>query len=128
MQGTLSARRQAENEVFFRGRNEEIQKSFDDIKEMAEEDGQALIINEIDIPLHFYCECADENCDKRVVIKPSHYNDIHKKRDNFIIIPGHQVVGLEEVVARQKRYYVVKKLVEHPESVDKLNKTEVDNT
>jgi hypothetical protein len=127
MQSTLSARRQAENEVFFRSRNERIQKNFDDIKEIAEEDGQLLTLNEIDTPLHFYCECADENCDKRVVIKHDKYNNIHEVRDNFIVIPGHEVTAIEKVIIREKKYYVVQKFIDHPEEVESLNKTEIDN-
>ena len=94
MTDTPAQRRMAENEVIFREHNESIQKAFDEVKRIAAEDGQVPQFEPDDTPLHFYCECSDENCKQRVSLQPSRYNEIHKKRNMFVIICGHEVKGI----------------------------------
>jgi hypothetical protein len=107
--------RMAENESVFREHNERVQQDMAKLKEMAKEDGQSSFVKDEDKPLHFFCECADETCDKRVVMKPSLYQTIHRNRDRFIIAPGHSVKEIERVVDQQPDYYVVEKKFDSPD-------------
>jgi hypothetical protein len=123
-----SARRTAKNEVFFRQQNENIERGFEQIRTMAAEDNQESFLHTGDPLIHFYCECADEDCRQRVPVKQSVYNAIHKQRDQFIIVPGHDVPDIEDVIDRQPTYYVVRKHVIPPQTPDGLHDTTVHNT
>jgi hypothetical protein len=129
MANTPSERRMAENEVVFREYNENIQKGFDDIKRIAEEDGQSSHQFQLDAkPLKFYCECSDENCKKRILLKPSRYNDIHEHRDRFIILSGHEAESIERIIGKEADFFIVEKFMNPPESANGLNVTSLDNT
>lgn len=127
MADILSKRRMVENEVFFRSYNEKIQKGLDELEKMAKEDNQEFFVNKDDCPLEFFCECSDENCRKRIRIQPSRYNEIHKKRDHFVIVIGHEVQSIEAVISNEEGFCIVKKTVHPPEKSEKLNKTNVNN-
>src|ERR1044071_9286048 len=103
-----SERRLVENEVVFRQLNEQVQKGIDENNRLAKEAGQNEFVIEYkdDVPLHFYCECSDENCTKRVILTYREYNKIHERRDYFIIAPGHQVVRVEKVIRKESNYYI----------------------
>lgn len=124
----ISIRRMVENEVVFRGYNERVKNGFDELKKIAEEDGQSSFITDEDTPLQFYCECADENCRKRISLSPSRYAEIHKQRDHFVIVPGHEVNEIEHTLRQEADYSIVKKHVKPPEFALGLQTTEVDNT
>ena len=128
MSQSASKDKLVENEVVFRTRNEQVEKGFQAIKRIAAEDGQLHMVKKIDQPLHFFCECSDENCQKRVVIEPSIYNDIHTQRDQFIVLPEHDVQALEQIVAKKKGYWIVKKYGHPPETSTKLHHTDIDNS
>ena len=127
MADPIPQRRMAENEVYFRQRNENMQQGIDDLKNLAHEQGHDSFIDQSDSSLHFYCECSDENCRERVVVHPSDYDKIHKYRDRFIVVPGHEVPEIEHVVAKTHGYYVVEKDVVTPEVAKNLHETDVDN-
>jgi len=118
----------AENEVVFRRYNEEVQRGFEEVRRLAEETSQQHIIHNEDTPLHFYCECSDENCRKRVMLSPSEYKKIHRNRAQFVIIRGHQTELIEEVVRTEGDYCIVKKFFTPPETVRVLHPTGVDNS
>jgi hypothetical protein len=63
----------------------------------------------------------------RVLISPNRYNEIHKGNRNFIIIPGHEVVDIEDVTAKNEDYWVVTKYEEPPQLSDTLHPTDVHN-
>lgn len=125
---SISERRLAENQVVFRQYNESVQKGFDDLVSLAKETDQTHMINIDDNPLHFYCECSDENCRKRLQLKPSRYNEIHKRRDRFVIICGHEVASIERVVQREADCCVVQKNKKPPQTASGLNITDVNNS
>jgi hypothetical protein len=127
MSETFSEHRMAENEVIFREYNESVQKGFDELKKIAQEENDKWSIPQSDTPVHFYCECSDENCRERVILLPSRYAEIHKRRDRFVVIPGHQTKTIERVIHKETGYYVVEKLVTPPESASGLQKTDVNN-
>jgi len=118
----------AENEVVFRRYNEEVQRGIEEVRQLAEETNQEHIIHNEDTPLHFYCECSDENCHKRVLLSPSEYKKIHRNRAQFVIICGHQTEVIEEVVRTKGDYCIVKKFFTPPETVRVLHPTGLDNS
>lgn len=117
-----------ENEVVFRHHNERVQKNFQEIKQLAREANQEYLVRDDDTALHFYCECSDENCRQRVQMKPTVYTKIHKRRNCFVLISGHDVKRIERVIQKEKHYWVVEKFVKLPETVRELQPTNVDNT
>lgn len=120
-------RQMAENEVVFREYNERIQKGFDELAQLAHEEGRSDLVFEDDLPLQFYCECSDEDCRKRLLLKPSEYAQIHDKRTRFIVVKGHQTDAIEQVVAQTTGYAVVQKTVDIPDTATDLNATSISN-
>ena len=123
MSSKPSERRLIENEVVFRQLNEQIQKGIEEVNQIAAEDGQLeYMINHGpgELTLHFYCECSNVDCVDRVEIGLHEYNKIHEDRDLFVVLPGHEVLKVENVVRKEPNYLVVKKHITPPETVAKL--------
>jgi hypothetical protein len=120
-----SARRLVENEVFFRQRNEQAVDGLADLKDIAKEDGQTEWLPDTDAPIEFYCECADEKCQKRVKLAPSTYAKLHQNKSQFTISPGHNVPAVERIMKSTKNYTVVEKYETPPGRVTTTNSTEL---
>ena len=127
MNKTPPERRLAENEVYFRERNKRIQDGFDEINQIASDQGDDPHTYNQTTPIHFYCECSDETCTQRIKISMDEYNTIHKNNKAFVIVPGHEVVEYEHVVSKNRSYYVVEKYVNPPSTATKLNPTDLTN-
>lgn len=127
MSESSSERRLAENEVLFRQYNERVQKGFDDLQKIANEDGQTPHLHNDDIPLYFYCECSDENCHERIQLKSSRYNEIHQNRRRFIIKCGHETQTIEKIIEKEPNFCIIEKYEEPPKSAKKMNKSDIDN-
>jgi len=117
----------AENEVVFREYNEQIKRGFDALKALADEDNQNEHVFENDAPLQFCCECSDESCRKRITLAPSRYNEIHKKRDRFVIVCGHDTKSIERIISEEAEYCIIEKFKQPPKSAPRLNETETNN-
>jgi hypothetical protein len=78
--------------------------------------------------LSFYCECADEQCKKRIDLRPSEYEATHKQKNRFIVIPGHEVEMVERVIAEEEAYYITEKYLTPPDIGTTLNPTPIHNT
>ena len=114
MSQSASELRLAENEIIFRQYNESVQKGFDEIKQLAKANHQERLVKAFEDPLHFYCECANPNCHKRIMLTPKEYRNLHKRRDRFIVLTGHEVAKIEKVVKRFDDFVVVEKHVLPP--------------
>ena len=123
MPNSNSTKRMVENEVYFRMRNEQVQRGVAELKDMARSHGQDGMVQHDDIPLHFYCECSDENCRLRLQIAPSVYAKIHKRRDQFVVAVGHAEPQVEKVISQTSDYMIVQKDGLPPEKVDRLHNT-----
>lgn len=121
MKNTLSERRLAENEVFFRQFNEGVQRQLEDLRRIAKEHGDESSLPDTDMPLHFYCECADAGCQQRLRLKPSTYAAIHKNRKRFIIVCGHQATDIERIVSQKPGYCIVEKFKLPPSKATRLH-------
>jgi hypothetical protein len=109
MNKAVLERRRAENEIVFRRFNESVFSRLNELDKVAQEEGVETVAIDEHKPLLFYCECSDENCKKRIKISPDAYARIHKNRDTFIIVSGHEVTSVEDVIDKNRAYYVVKK-------------------
>jgi hypothetical protein len=127
---SLSDRRMAENEVVFREANERVQQGLQKLHEKAKTEGFDDIYDkgEPETPLHFYCECADEKCRKRVVLLPSMYRQLHTSKTRFIILPGHETPSIERVIKREKDYMIVDKFVTPPDNATDLHPTDLEHS
>ncbi|MES2971013.1 MAG: hypothetical protein V4702_01680 [Patescibacteria group bacterium] len=123
-----SERRQVENEVVFRRANEKVQNSLDKLEKIAREERDDSFKSHPDMTLHFYCECSDENCRERIVLSLSKYQELHKDRSQFIVMPKHDIPSLEKVVSNKFKYSVVDKFVTPSEAANSLNVTSIQNT
>jgi len=131
MSANPSERRMAENEMVFRQLNVRVQEGIERTEQMAREDSQPefLISQHIaNMPLYFYCECSDENCTKRIPILHDLYTKIRQHRNHFVVAPGHEVLAIERVIARNNNYYIVKKFVDPPDKPPVLHATSIDNS
>ena len=94
-------------------RNEEVFRSVNErIDEAAER-------HRVETPLPFHCECCDALCVEKLVITPQEYERVVNERFRFIVIPGHENAAVEQVVERNAEYYVVEKIGEAREEVDR---------
>lgn len=127
MNKALSLRRLVENEVYFRQRNEHVVDGFKKLAEVAKEEGQDGYLPDMQIPIHFYCECADEKCRKRVKMTPKKYAQLHKNRSQFVILPTHNVPEVERIRQTEKNYLLVEKYDTPPKKVNTTKSTDLNN-
>ncbi len=125
---SVAERRQIENEMIFRRMNEKVGDSLDAIDAMHIEDGNPQLIRDEDLLLLFKCECSDEECDERIPLNLSNYQEIHVNRDTFIVKLEHQVDPIEKVISSTSEYNIVKKNNSTPEPGKELNETAINNT
>ncbi len=125
---SVAERRQIENEMIFRRMNEKVGDDLGALDAMHIEDGDPQLIRDEGIPLHFKCECSDEECDERIPLKLSDYQAIHVNRDTFIVKLKHQVDPIEKVIKTAPEYNVVMKNNSTPEPGKELNETAIKNT
>jgi len=130
MAETTSERRLAENEAIFHKLNEQVNAGIEETNKLAQEDNQPefmITAPQSDMPLQFYCECADENCTARITMRLDEYQSIHTNRNRFVIMPGHEVLSVEKIVAEKPGYTVVEKGQDPPEQPEVLHPTSIDN-
>jgi hypothetical protein len=58
----------------------------------------------------FICECMNEMCDEQVSLTLEEYEHIRSDSNRFLVLPGHNVPEVEEVVETSDRFVVVAKL------------------
>lgn len=98
-------RRVGENEALFRAVNEQV------------EDLQRGLGAVSDHQMHIVCECGDIACVDRLVVPIAKYEQVRADPTLFLIVPGHDVPDVEEVVEQNGTYDVVRKLPGGPAEV-----------
>jgi hypothetical protein len=58
----------------------------------------------------FICECMDETCDAGVSLTIEEYEHIRSESNSFLVLPGHQVPAVENVIEANDRFVVVAKI------------------
>jgi hypothetical protein len=86
----------AENESIFRRANEHLEKRFREL----EAEGLTP----------FLCECGDGGCTRTIRLTLEEYEAVRASPAHFAIVPGHQILVAERVVAENGRYDVVEKV------------------
>jgi hypothetical protein len=94
--------RMALNEALFRNANERI-------RDHAHEHGTGAGA------ITFYCECSDRDCVERVEMSGPEYEVIRSDPTQFVLLPGHLRLEVEEVVRRSPGFLVVRKVGEAAE-------------
>lgn len=88
--------RAAQNQMMFRSVNEQI-------KELGEKlDGSAQ-------ELDFACECADASCTDRIRLSALQFLAIESEENQFIVLRGHEVLEVEDVIAERDGFLIVSK-------------------
>jgi hypothetical protein len=85
----------AENEILFRDINERI-------KDLQADEWAA---DDID----FMCECGDQSCTMVIRLKPAEYEHLRSGGTQFAVLPGHEVMDVEDIVETRPHYLVVEK-------------------
>ena len=91
-------RRLAENEALFREVNEHVEGTAEEFRVHA------------DMPQAFICECIDAGCVERVTLTLNEYEDVRANPRRFFVVPGHEELAVERVVAERPGYSVVEKV------------------
>lgn len=93
---TATQERLARNEAFFREVNEAIEAVADDL-------GRAGRTYE------YLCECSDPRCADRIELSREEYEHIRADSTRFVVVPGHAIAAVEQIVEREDDYDVVEK-------------------
>ena len=89
--------RLARNEASFRSINETLN---DGLKDAQLAEGELA---------GFACECGDADCAALVHVELPKYEEVRAHSARFLVVPGHEVQGVEDVVEQGERYAVVQK-------------------
>jgi 3,4-dihydroxy-2-butanone 4-phosphate synthase len=77
------------------------------MNERVEERAQAAAGAEAAVTI--LCECADPDCTERIALTAAEYEAAHDDATQFTVAPGHAAVDVEEVVASNERFEIVRK-------------------
>ena len=89
--------RLARNETLFREVNERVEEL---------SGGTALELVE------FVCECGDADCIQTIPLTRAEYEQLRADPVIFAVVPGHEILEVEDVVSEGDRFYVVRKHAE----------------
>ena len=62
----------------------------------------------------FHCECDDDACTEFVKISAEEYAKVHLRTRNFVVLPSHVRLDIEEIITSFPKYAVVGKFFPHP--------------
>jgi hypothetical protein len=60
-------------------------------------------------PQLFFCECSDLECRDKVPLMRGEYDEIRRSSERFVVVPGHEVDDVEEVVDDRGTHNVILK-------------------
>jgi hypothetical protein len=92
---------------------------FRDINERLRGDLRAL--PETGEVVDFVCECGRVDCAQPVQLTLAEYEAVRASSLDFVVVPGHQSPGVEDVVDSRERYARVRK---HPEVAPLVTETD----
>jgi hypothetical protein len=93
----------AQNEAMYRSVNREIEQTSEELGEGPQARIEVL------------CECGKDSCSATVELTIAEYDEAHRERDRFVVVPGHEDEQIERVATRTERYLVVDKFGEAEE-------------
>lgn len=89
--------RAAANEALFREINERLQ-------------GMAESFQEVTARAVFACECPDLACLEQIQMSVDEYEAVRSDPNNFVVVPGHVDLEVENVIRENERFAVVAKI------------------
>ena len=89
------ARRIGLNEAMFREINERLEA-------LAEKQGQIGVLDLV-------CECGHRDCADRIILTPEEYRELRSDPLRFVVLPGHEIPEVEDVVERTRGWLTVRK-------------------
>jgi hypothetical protein len=95
------ATRLATNEARFREINERVERDLEPVAETQDE------------LLPFVCECGRPRCTEAIQLSIAEYERVRTESTRFVVVSGHEIEDVEDVIERTDRYAVVQK---HPET------------
>jgi len=101
-------KRLALNEALFRDVNERVRAI-------------AAVHGDDDHIYEFYCECSNADCTFQLRATLNAYEAVRAHSARFVIAPEHSLPEIEKVVERTDRWWVVEKIGEPGELVEKLD-------
>jgi mannose-1-phosphate guanylyltransferase len=93
------AARLATNEARFREINERVERDLEPLTDSPEE------------LLTFVCECGRRNCTDAIALSIAEYESARRDATRFVVVSGHEIEDVEDVIERTDRYAIVRK---HP--------------
>jgi hypothetical protein len=60
-------------------------------------------------PTVFVCECGELGCSTTLTLRTDEYEAVRSDFERFVVVPGHEVDGIDEVVERHRSHLVVAK-------------------
>jgi hypothetical protein len=60
-------------------------------------------------PIEFVCECSRLDCHETTALTHAEYEAVRRLGTHFLVIPGHEIPTLEDVVESNDRYAVVER-------------------
>ena len=95
---------------------------FRELNERLRELGERFGVGDNEM-LDLVCECGTETCTQRIAMSPSEYEELRADPGQFAIVPGHDQPDIEEVIARRRRYDVMRKRPGLPHAIAEATKT-----
>ena len=71
--------------------------------------------------LTFVCECGRLGCNQLIQLGRAEYEAVRSNPRRFAIVPGHELLEVEDVLERHEGYFVIEK---HPETADVVERTD----
>jgi hypothetical protein len=88
--------RAAQNQLLFRAVNDRIRELGERILDSVSE-------------LDFACECADPSCMKTISMPVADFAAIEQVENQFVVLRGHEISEVEDVIAEHDGYLIVSK-------------------
>jgi hypothetical protein len=92
--------RLAENEALFRDINERVRGMRDEASQSEPDPDEVH---------EFLCECARQECLEKLRMSFVEYEGVRHVPTDFVVVPGHQVAEIEQIVSENDRFAVVRK-------------------
>ena len=105
--GTTREERLADNEAMFRFANERM-AAWDEVRA-----SEAIE--------HYFCECADPDCQQKVALHKADYEAVRSDSRRFVTRPGHEIPDVETVIEKHDGWVVIEKDPEVTEAVQRTD-------
>ena len=67
--------------------------------------------------IEFLCECGDPTCAEPISMSISEYEEVRSEATHFLVVPGHVIPDIEQVVESNDRYEIVAKRAGEPAAI-----------